>query len=96
MALMEFVLANSVMTILVKFAMDVVAWSSYDTMYKDLDVIIIMTKNCRYNSLREWLAQHHIGPIVQAFPTSFNDLVEIMISKNVEPGPFKPKSKRAN
>ena len=32
----------------------------------------------------------------QAYPTSYNDLVEMMHSGNFEPDPFKPKSKRAN
>ena len=73
--------------------MDVAALSPYDTLYKHLVVSIIMTKNCGYDSLRKWLAQHHMGPNSQAYPTSSNDLVEMMNSGNFEPDPFQSKSK---
>ena len=37
-----------------------------------------------------------MGPHGQAYPTSSNDLVEMMNSGNFEPDPFKPKLKRSN
>ena len=84
MALMEPILANGVTTLLAYIAMDAAARSPYDTLYKDLVVTIIMTKNCGYNSLRKWLTQHHMGPQGQAYLTSSNDQVEMMNSGNFE------------
>ena len=76
--------------------MNAAARSPYDSLYKNLVVTIIMTKNCGYDSLRKWLAQHHMGPNGQAYPTSSNELVEMMNSGTFEPDHFKPKSKRGN
>ena len=61
-ALMEPILANGGTTPLVYITMDATMRRPYDTIYKDLVVTIIMTKNCGYNSLRKWLAQHHMDP----------------------------------
>ena len=54
--------ASSVAILQAYIAMNVAAQSPYDTLYKDLIVTIIMTKNCGYDSLRKWLAQHHMDP----------------------------------
>ena len=43
-------------------AMNAIVKSPYDSLYKDLIVTIIMTKNCGFNSLRKWLVQHKIAP----------------------------------
>ena len=93
---MEPILANDGETLLKYIVMDVAERSPYDTLYKDLVVTIIMTKNCGYDSLQKWLAQHHMGPNGQAYPTSSNDLVEMMNSGNFGPDPFHSKSKRNN
>ena len=53
-----------------------------------------MTKNCGYESLRKWLSQQHMAPQGLAYPTSSNELVEMMDSGNFEPDPYKSKSKR--
>ena len=53
-------------------------------------------KNCGYDNLRKWLAQHHMGPNGQAYPTSSNDLVEMMNSGPFQTDSFKPRSKRFN
>ena len=95
-ALTEPILINSRATLLAYIPIDAAARSPYDTLYKDVVVTIIMTKNCGYESIRKWSTQHHMGPNGQAYPTSFNDLVEMMNSGNFEPDPFKPKSKRSN
>ena len=87
-ALMEPILATPlpVVTTLQAFViMNAAAQSPYDSLYKDLIVTIIMTKNCGYSSLRTWLAQNHMGPNGQAYPTSSNDLVEMMNSGLFEP-----------
>ena len=54
--------------------MNTAAQSPYDTLYKDLIITIIMSKNYGYDSLRKWLAQHHMGPHSKKYPTSSNDL----------------------
>ena len=72
------------------------ARSPYDSLYKDLIVTVIITKNCGYDNLRKWLAQHHMSPHGQAYLTLSNDLVEMMNSGNFELDPLKPKPKRGN
>ena len=67
--------------------MNASARSPYDILYKGLIVMIIMTKNCGYSSLRTWLAQSNIGPNDQAYPTLSNDLVEMMNSRTFESDP---------
>ena len=76
--------------------MNAAAQSPYDYLYKDLFTTIIMIKNCGFNSLRKWMAQHHMSPNGQTYPTSSNDLVEMINSGNFEPYSFKPRSKRFN
>ena len=49
--------------------MNAVARHPYDILYMDLIVIIIMAKNCAYNSLRKWLAQNQMIPGAQAYTT---------------------------
>ena len=68
----------------------------YDILYKDFVVTIIVTKNCVYESLRKWLSQQHMVPQGLAYPTSFNELVEMINSGNFEPDQYKSKSKRNN
>ena len=58
--------------------------------------MIIMTKNYGYSSVRKWLAQQYTGPNGQVYPTSSDDLVEMMNSGNFEADPFKQTSKRSN
>ena len=74
--------------------MNAAAGRLYDTLYMDLIVTIMMTKNCGYGSLRKWLAQNHMGPNAQAYPTTLDDLIEMMNSRTFEPDLFNPKSKR--
>ena len=95
-ALMEPILTDTGETLLTYLAMNAANRSPYDILYKDLVVTIIMTKNCGYDSLRKWLSKQHMGPHGQAYPTSFNELVEMMNSGNFEPDPYKSKSKRTN
>ena len=69
---------------------DTAAHRLYDTLYMDLIVTFIMTKNYGYSSLRKGLAQNQMGPGGQAYPTKLIDLVEMMNSKT----PFKLKNLR--
>ena len=93
---MEPILTDSGETLLTYLAMDATHRSPYDILYKDLVVTIIMTKNCGYDTLRKWLLQQHMGPNGQAYPTSSNELVEMMNSGNFEPDLFKSKFKQNN
>ena len=93
---MEPILTNDGETLLTYLGMDAATQSPYDSLYKDIVVTIIMTKNCGYDSIRKWLAQQYMGPNCQAYPTSFNYLVEMMNSGNFEPDSFKSRSKRQN
>ena len=94
--LMEPFLTDAGETLTTYLAMDVVYRSPFDTLYKDFIVTIIMTKNCGYASLKKWLSQQHMAPQGLAYPTSSNELVEMMNSNNFEPDTFKSKSKRNN
>ena len=77
--------------------MDEAAQRLYDTLYKNLIVTIIMTKNCGYSSLSKWLSQNQMSSGGQVYPIKSNDLVEMMNSKTFGHDPFKPKnSKRGN
>ena len=91
--LIEPILTDRRETLLTYFAMDADHQRPYDILYKDFVITIIMTKNCGYDTLRKWLAQQHMSPNAQAYPTSTNELVNMMNSGNFEPDPFKSKSK---
>ena len=94
--LMEPFLTDAGETLTTYLAMDVVYRSPFDTLYKDFIVTIIMTKNCGYASLKKWLSQQHMAPQRLAYPTSSNELVEIINSGNFEPDSYKSKSKQSN
>ena len=71
--------------------MDAATKRPNETLYKDIVVNIIMTKNCGYAGVRKWLAQQYTGPNGQAHPTSYNYLVQMMTSGNFEHDSFKSK-----
>ena len=83
-------------TLVTYLRIDVAHRSPYDTLYKDYTVTIVMTKNCGYGSLKKWLSQQHMAPQGLAYPTSSNNLVEMMNSENFDPDSYKSKSKRNN
>ena len=93
---MEPILTDAGETFLTYLAIAAATRRPYDTRYKNMIVTIIMTKNFGYSSIIKWLTQQHTGPNGQAYPTTSNDVVEMMNSGNFEPDPFKPKSKRSN
>ena len=55
-----------------------------------------MTKNYGYGSLKKWLSQQHMAPQGLAYPTSSNELMEMMNSGNFDPDSYKSNSKRGN
>ena len=79
-ALMEPILTHAGETLVTYLGMDAAMQRPYDTLYKDIIVTIIMTKNCGYSSIRKWLAQQYTGPNGQVYPTSSNDLLKMMNS----------------
>ena len=93
---MEPFLADAGETLVIYFGMDAAHQSPYGNLYKDYIVIIIMTKNCEYWSLRKWLSQQHMAPQGLVYFTSFNKLVEMMNSENFDPDSYKSKSKQNN
>ena len=94
--LMEPILTDAGETLVTYLTMDVANQSPYDILYKDYIVTIIIAKNYGYKSLRKWLSQQHMAPQGLAYPTSSNELVEMMNSGNYEPDPYKSKSKQNN
>ena len=95
-ALMEPILAGNGDTLLTYLGKDAATRSPYDTLYKDMVVTFIMTKNCRYDIIRKWPAQQYTGPNGKAYPNLSNDLEEMMSSENFQPDSFKSRSKRYN
>ena len=94
--LMEPFLTDAGETLTTYLAMDVAHRSPVDALYNDFIVTIIMTKNCEYAFLKKWLSQQHMIPQGLAYPTSSNELVEMMNSENFKPDSYKSKSKRSN
>ena len=95
-ALMEPILTDGGENLLTYLLMDATQRSPYDILYKDFVATIIMTNNCGYETLRKWLLQQHMVPNGQAYPTSSNELVEMINSGNFGPDLFKSKSKQNN
>ena len=94
--LIESILTDTGETLVTYIVMDAANRSPCDILYKDYIVTIIMTKNCGYESLRKQLSQQHMAPQGLAYPTSSNELVEMMNSGNFEPDSYKSKSKQNN
>ena len=87
---MELFLTNAGETLLTYLGMDAAIRRPYDTLYKDMIVMIVMTKNCGYTSIKKWLAQQFTGLNGQMYPSLSNDLVEMMNIGNFGADLFKP------
>ena len=86
--LMELVLAETqpVITLAQYLVLAPADKKSYDVLYKDAIVAIIITKGCMYSSLREWLAQQQLSGNL-AYSLQSNELVEMINSGNFAPNP---------
>ena len=98
--LMEDILAAPLLgaiTLQAYVGMDTAAQRSYDFVYMNLIVTIIMTKGYSYSSLRKWLTQNQIIPGAQAYTTKSNELVEMINSGSFVQNTIKQKNpKRGN
>ena len=94
--LMEPILAAAqpAVTLQAYVAMNEAQRRSYDLLYADKVVAIIMTNGCSYGSLKKWLAQNQLVAGVSAYTSISNDLVDMINSGTFAINASKQKQKK--